>query len=29
VRMAQDYVQERIAAGRPVPDDIQLITSGG
>lgn len=29
VRMAQDYVQERIAAGRPVPGDIQLITSGG
>jgi len=29
VRMATDYVQERIAAGRPVPDDIQLITSGG
>jgi hypothetical protein len=28
-RMAQDYVQERTAAGRPVPDDIQLITSGG
>jgi hypothetical protein len=29
VRMAKGYVQERIAAGRPVPDDIQLITSGG
>jgi hypothetical protein len=29
VRMAKDYVQERTAAGRPVPDDIQLITSGG
>lgn len=29
VRMAKDYVQERTAAGRPVPDDIQLIMSGG
>jgi hypothetical protein len=29
VRMAQDYAQERTAAGRPVSDDIQLITSGG
>jgi hypothetical protein len=29
VRMAKDYAQERMAAGRPVPDDIQLITSGG
>ena len=29
VRMAKDYVQERTAAGRPVPDDIQFITSGG
>jgi hypothetical protein len=29
VRMAKDYVRERAAAGRPVPDDIQFITSGG
>ena len=29
VRMTKDYVQERTAAGRPVPDDIQFITSGG
>lgn len=29
VRMAEDYVRERTAAGRPVPDDIQFITSGG
>lgn len=27
--MAKDYVQERSAAGRHVPEDIQLITSGG
>lgn len=29
VRMAGDCVKERTAAGRPVPEDIQLITSGG
>jgi hypothetical protein len=29
VRMTKDYVRERTAAGRPVPDDIQFITSGG
>ena len=29
VRMSNDYAQERMAAGRPVPADIQLITSGG
>lgn len=29
VRMVEDYVREQTVAGRPVPDDIQLITSGG
>ena len=29
VRMAGDYVQERTAAGRPVPDDVYLIMSRG
>ncbi len=29
VRMAKDCVRERTAAGRPVPEDIQLILSGG
>ena len=27
VRMAEDYAAERRAAGRPVPEDIELITS--
>lgn len=29
MRMAKDYARERIAAGRPVPEDIGLIASAG